>query len=44
MNPDEMDVRNDFSQPQGPTPGTWEAQQQQQDRITALEGMIQRMS
>ena len=45
MNPDEMDVHNDFSQPQGPTPGTWEAQQQQQqDRITALEGMIQRMS
>jgi len=43
MNHDEMDV-HDFSQPQGPTPGPWEAQQQQQDRIAALEGMMQRMS
>ena len=44
MNSDEMDVHNDFSQPQGPTQGAWEAQQQQQDRIVALEGMMQRMS
>src|ERR1700734_2617186 len=44
MNPDEMDVYNDFSQPQGPTQGAWEAQQQQQDRIVMLEGMMQRMS
>ena len=39
-----MDVHNDFSQTQGPTPSAWEAQQQQQDRIAALEGMMQRMS
>ena len=43
MNHDEMDV-HDFSQRQGPTPGPWEAQQQQQDRIAVLEGMMQRMS
>jgi len=37
-----MDIHNEFSQPQGPAPDAWEAQQQ--DRIAALEEMMQRIS